>query len=94
MRLGVAMVGAMLGAVTMAAEASADCTCRAPGFIARHGETVCLKTPAGFRLARCEMSLNNSSWTILPDSCPQASHLTAQHLAAVTLASPTPPALR
>ena len=39
----------------------------------RHGETVCLQTPTGLRLARCEMVLNNTSWKFLPDACPQAS---------------------
>lgn len=56
-----------------ASTAGAECTCRAPGHIAHHGETICLKTPAGPRLARCEMVLNNASWTILPDACPEAS---------------------
>jgi hypothetical protein len=56
-----------------ASPASADCTCRGPGIVAHHGETVCLRTPAGPRLARCEMMLNNSSWTFLPDPCPEAS---------------------
>ena len=53
--------------------ADADCTCRGPGVVAHHGETVCLHTPMGPRLARCEMVLNNSSWTFLPDPCPEAS---------------------
>jgi len=52
---------------------SADCTCRGPGVVAHHGQTVCLRTPTGPRLARCEMALNNSSWTFLPESCPEAS---------------------
>jgi hypothetical protein len=53
--------------------AGANCTCRGPGVEATIGETVCLKTPAGLRLARCEMVLNNTSWKFLPDACPQAS---------------------
>ena len=56
-----------------ASPANADCTCRGPGFVAHHGETVCLHTPNGPRLARCGMMLNNSSWTFLPDPCPEAS---------------------
>src|SRR5882724_8218641 len=73
-----------------AAPASADCTCRGPGVVAHHGETVCLHTPMGPRLARCEMMLNNSSWTFLPDPCPEASLDGGSEFAA---ASATPPRL-
>jgi hypothetical protein len=52
--------------------ASADCTCRAPGIVAKHGQIVCLNTPQGPRLARCGMVLNNASWKFLPDACPEA----------------------
>jgi hypothetical protein len=84
----------MLGA-SLAAPASADCTCRGPGFIAHHGETVCLKTAMGLRLARCEMSLNNASWTILPDPCPEASRSVERKLAAdMSFAPAAGPVLR
>lgn len=53
--------------------AAADCTCRGPGVVAHHGQTICLHTPDGPRLARCDMVLNNSSWTFLPAPCPEAS---------------------
>jgi hypothetical protein len=54
--------------------ASADCTCRGRGGIeAFLGETVCLPTSSGTRLARCEMVLNNPSWKFLDKPCPQAS---------------------
>ena len=33
---------------------------------------MCLKTPTGPRLARCEMVLNNTSWTKIHDDCPAA----------------------
>jgi hypothetical protein len=66
-------VAAMLIGGALATPASAECTCRGPGVTAKHGETVCLQTPAGLRLARCEMVLNNASWTFLPDACPEAS---------------------
>ena len=61
--------------------AGANCTCRGPGVEATLGETVCLKTPSGFRLARCEMVLNNTSWKFLPDACPQASRAVPSHSA-------------
>jgi hypothetical protein len=37
------------------------------------GQTVCLKTAAGAKLARCERVLNNTSWKILDQDCPTAS---------------------
>lgn len=66
------ITAAVLGGLSVSL-ANADCTCRAPGLVAHHGQTVCLRTPDGLRLARCEMVLNNSSWTFLPEACPQAS---------------------
>lgn len=36
------------------------------------GETVCMKTPTGSRLARCDMALNNTSWVFLDAPCPSA----------------------
>lgn len=54
--------------------ASADCTCRARGVVVHHGQTACIPTPAGPRLARCEMVSNMSSWKFLEEACPQASN--------------------
>jgi hypothetical protein len=69
----------LIGAATVilagaaATPASADCTCRGRGGIeAFLGETVCLPTSNGARLARCEMVLNNPSWRFLDEPCPQA----------------------
>lgn len=73
MRLEVLAFAATIAVVALASPASADCTCRGPGVIAHHGQTICLKTPSGPRLARCEMVLNNSSWRFLPEACPEAS---------------------
>jgi hypothetical protein len=44
-------------------------SCRAIGSVAEQGETVCINTHAGQRLARCGMVLNVSSWTFLQDGC-------------------------
>jgi hypothetical protein len=68
----VAILAAIL-ASAVATPAKADCKCRAPGFIAHHGQVACLRTPEGYRLARCGMSLNNSAWIFTQESCPQAS---------------------
>ena len=68
--------------------ATADCTCRGPGVVAHHGQTVCLRTPSGLRLARCEMVLNNSSWTFLPDPCPEASRQSGNEFASAMSVAP------
>jgi hypothetical protein len=73
MRLKVLGFATTIAVAALASPASADCTCRGPGVIAYHGQTICLKTPAGPRLARCEMVLNNSSWKFLAEACPEAS---------------------
>jgi len=46
------------------------CTCRFRGEDYQIGETACLKGPQGPRLARCDMTLNNTSWIFLDDGCP------------------------
>ena len=48
----------------------ADCRCRAAGQYFLHDQVACIQG----RLARCGMSLNNSSWTIIAQSCPQSEH--------------------
>ena len=52
--------------------AAADCTCRARGVTATHGQTLCIRTPQGTRLARCEKVSNVSSWRFLNVPCPLA----------------------
>lgn len=66
-----ALIG--IGLFISAAPASADCTCRSRDVVANEGEVVCLNTPLGQRLARCDKVLNNSSWTFLQGACPTAS---------------------
>jgi hypothetical protein len=45
-----------------------DCRCRANDKKYIQGETLCLHG----KLARCEMNLNNPSWKIIAQSCPEA----------------------
>ena len=53
---------------------SADnCSCRGNGEDIPEGQTVCLKTASGVKLARCQRVLNNTSWKILDKDCPTAS---------------------
>ena len=54
------------------ATAAAECTCRARGVTATHGQTLCIRTPQGTRLARCEKVSNVSSWRFLNGPCPLA----------------------
>ena len=66
-----ALIG--IGLFIGSAPASADCTCRSQDVVANEGEVVCLNTPLGQRLARCDKVLNNTSWTFLQGACPTAS---------------------
>jgi hypothetical protein len=43
-----------------------ECMCRFQGQRYHLGEFACINS----RLARCDMFLNNTSWTFLEDSCP------------------------
>jgi hypothetical protein len=43
--------------------AAADCTCRSQGRDFELGQSTCLQTPKGARIATCGMVLNNTSWT-------------------------------
>jgi hypothetical protein len=49
------------------------CTCRGTdGREFQMGETICLRTADGARIARCEMVMNNTSWIPTATPCPQA----------------------
>jgi hypothetical protein len=69
MRLAPAVSLALL-AITAATAKAHDCTCKFAGGDAKQGETACIMTAKGKSLARCEMMLNNSSWTVLDEPCP------------------------
>jgi hypothetical protein len=61
------------------AQAGQTCTCLAHGQKYEQGQILCIRG----RLARCEMNLNNPSWKILADSCPETRLLpSAPHLLA------------
>lgn len=49
------------------------CTCRAAGKSWLVGETVCLKTPSGERLAICTTDENVTTWRISPVPCATSS---------------------
>jgi hypothetical protein len=49
--------------------AVADCTCRARGQAFELGQSTCLATPKGARIATCGMVLNNTSWQFSDMPC-------------------------
>jgi Flp pilus assembly protein TadG len=50
----------------------ADCFCRAQGRTFAVGETACLRTGEGSRVAECGMVLNNTSWQFTARPCPES----------------------
>ncbi len=54
------------------ADHSAECACRALGRMFSVGETACLATAEGPRLAECGMVLNNTSWRFTQRPCPES----------------------
>lgn len=68
MRWLLATVLCILATVPTTADAH-SCTCKYDGGDVKQGETACINTTKGKSLARCDMMLNNSSWTVLDQSC-------------------------
>ena len=69
-RLGPSAAVALIAALdALGAAAASDCTCRAQGRQFELGQTVCLATPKGPRLATCGMVLNNTSWEFSETPC-------------------------
>lgn len=50
--------------------AGPECTCRHSGGEVAEGQTACIKSPTGMKMARCERVLNNTSWKMLDTPCP------------------------
>jgi hypothetical protein len=49
-----------------------NCFCRAQGRTFAVGETACLRTSEGPRVAECGMVLNNTSWQFTARPCPES----------------------
>ena len=49
-----------------------NCFCRAHGRTFAVGETACLRTSEGPRVAECGMVLNNTSWQFTARPCPES----------------------
>jgi hypothetical protein len=57
------------GVISGATGEPIPCRCRFKGGEAKLGETVCMETPLGVQLARCDLFLNNTSWVPLGVAC-------------------------
>jgi hypothetical protein len=62
----------LAAALAAPAVATADCTCRAGGRDYGLGGSACLQTRQGYRLATCEMVVNNTSWRVSATPCVDA----------------------
>jgi hypothetical protein len=59
----------LIAADALLAPAAADCTCRSQGRDYELGQSVCLQSPKGARIATCGMVLNNTSWQFTDTPC-------------------------
>lgn len=51
------------------ASAEENCTCRGPAREYEVGQSACLSTPKGYRMAKCGMVLNNTAWIFSDTPC-------------------------
>ena len=72
LRLLIALAALAASSAPLVAANGFDCRCIYQSKYFEQGETVCIRAYGTARLARCDMVLNNSSWTFLADECPQA----------------------
>ena len=63
------LIVSLLAAEALLSPASADCTCRSQGRDYDLGQSVCLQSPKGARIATCGMVLNNTSWQFTETPC-------------------------
>lgn len=63
----------LLPVQALAQQNNIPCTCRYQGEDFELGQEICLKSPSGEAIARCEMMLNNTSWKFTKTPCPIAS---------------------
>lgn len=63
------LIVCFIAAEALLSPASADCTCRSQGRDYELGQSVCLQSPKGARIATCGMVLNNTSWQFTEMPC-------------------------
>ena len=66
---GVAVLLLVMAPLAPSAQAAPDCKCRYAGQFYAAGDFACIKTDKGFRLARCGLSENVSTWRFLKKGC-------------------------
>ncbi|MCP4073899.1 MAG: hypothetical protein GY742_19565 [Hyphomicrobiales bacterium] len=52
------------------ASAGPNCTCRYKGKNVPEGQSTCIKTAKGYKIAKCSRVLNNTSWKFTKKECP------------------------
>jgi len=78
-------------AMAAATPAFAAPECLANGKSFQVGQVACLTLAGQSHLARCEMVLNNTSWTKVQDDCPE--NTMAPHLHTTPISAPPAPSL-
>ena len=63
------LLALLIDALLSAAPADPNCICRARGKEFELGQSTCLPSPKGPRIATCGMVLNNTSWQFTDTPC-------------------------
>lgn len=67
---GLLVFSATLAIAAAAIGQTVPCTCRYKGEDYGLGDSICLRSPDGLRMATCSMILNNTSWQFSNAPCP------------------------
>ena len=67
------LAAALAPTAVAAAQPYAPCQCRYAGERFEIGTVMCLAMPGGSTLARCDMEVNVTSWTVIRQGCVSAS---------------------
>ena len=62
------------GAISGATGEAIPCLCLFRGRSFKLGERVCMQTPRGIVLTRCDMLLNNTTWVPTDEPCTNSQH--------------------
>ncbi|WP_256750587.1 hypothetical protein [Mesorhizobium sp. Mes31] len=81
-------IGLAFAMVAPAAALAAQ-ECLANGKSYPLGQVVCLTVADKSHLARCEMVLNNTSWTKIQDSCPENTLAPHPHVTPISTPAPS-----
>ena len=70
--LGVATASVLPAQSAWSQNGKIPCRCRTPQGTVPLGSSICLRYNGSMVMARCEMVLNNTSWTFTTTPCPTA----------------------